>query len=644
MIIVARPRILFFLFLVLFIKTSTLSGQTSISGIINHYTKVTHIDPCLNVLQVSDAAAFNPTDRVLIIQMQGAGISTPNDASYGDISAIGNAGNYEINEIRTIAGNSIYLQYELLRSYNPATGSVQLIFIPQYTDAVIVGTLTAQPWNGDTGGVLILEASGTVTMQADIDVSGLGFRGGAASADNAPNSSNCTSSSDNVFNYSSPHIQAGDKGEGIARFIQNQEAGRAKIANGGGGGQSHNTGGGGGANYGHGGRGGDFTNSSGSCICIPNIYCVPNPWGYGGTALSSYNTVGKIFMGGGGGGGQQNNGRGLSGANGGGIVIIKAASLTDNNHRILAHGNSNDIFDPTDSGDGAGGGGGGGSILLEATLSGTLTTDVAGGKGGDTYFPNRRFGPGGGGGGGLVYISGNTAIENAIISGGSHGVARLATPVAHGAANGENGALLTGLTLPIATAPYTIPEDCENLPVELLFFTAQEQAPTIELWWTTGSEKNNAYFVLEKSEDGIHYTSLSQIWGSGTTQTTQLYRSSDSTPSVGYNYYRLKQFDYDGQEYIIGYTVVRHAGSGVLISKAYPIPFADVLHIESEASSPSGDIRISLTDLTGKEVWSKDFAAGHFYTIEPRELSPGIYFLIVNDGQFSEIKKVVKSF
>jgi hypothetical protein len=67
----------------------------------------------------------------------------------------------------------------MVNAYDAFNGKVQLVWIPQYVDVSIDGTLTAAPWDGTTGGVLIFEASGTVTFNADADVTGLGFAGGA---------------------------------------------------------------------------------------------------------------------------------------------------------------------------------------------------------------------------------------------------------------------------------------------------------------------------------------------------------------------------------------------------------------------------------------------------------------------------------
>ena len=174
-------RVIHLLFCLLIMSgTETVFGQPStISGVINLYTPVSAIDSlgCNAAIVVSNTLGFTAGDRVLIIQMKGASIDTTNTPGFGSIIDLGNAGNYEFANIVNINGDTIILARKLNRTYT-ISGLVQLIKAPQYTDVDIVGALTAEPWNGATGGVLVFEATGTVTMNANIDVSGLGFRGG----------------------------------------------------------------------------------------------------------------------------------------------------------------------------------------------------------------------------------------------------------------------------------------------------------------------------------------------------------------------------------------------------------------------------------------------------------------------------------
>ena len=95
-------------------------GQTSISGVININTAVDSINYCSNTIYVGSAVGYAVGDRVLIIQMKGATVNLTNTASFGNITAYNNAGNYEFGTISTVSGTAIQLENTLLRNYDPS--------------------------------------------------------------------------------------------------------------------------------------------------------------------------------------------------------------------------------------------------------------------------------------------------------------------------------------------------------------------------------------------------------------------------------------------------------------------------------------------------------------------------------------------
>ena len=437
----------------LLIATLASFSQTSISGIINNYWQVTSVDFCSNKVALpAIPLGIANGDKVLLIQMTGAEIDLTDAASYGSIIDYLDAGNYEVHTISDISFNIITFQETMLRTFDAVNGKVQMVQIPQYIDVSIDGILTAPAWDGTTGGVLIFEASGTVTFNADADVTGLGFRGGAVY-----HNSGCFGGGTGSSNYRCDVVDecGGSKGEGIADN-GGFELGRGAPANGGGGGNDDNTGGGGGSNFGTGGAGGQRLNTT-AADCQG-----PNP-GIGGYALSYTNAENKVFMGGGGGSGDDNTNEGTPGANGGGIVIIKAGTINGNSFSIFANGASQAGVANLDGG---GGGGGGGAILLDAiNYSSTINAQVNGGNGGNVDnggIPDSCFGPGGGGAAGMLWVSGGTVSANILLSAsaGSPGLTVNGNaPVAcnglsNGATAGSAGGSLTGLVIPQSTVTF----------------------------------------------------------------------------------------------------------------------------------------------------------------------------------------------
>ncbi len=440
----------------------TPSLAQNISGIVNVYSKVLAVDTAKGLLKLANVSGFGQYvgNKLMIIQMKGASIDETNSSSFGNINAINDAGNYEINTICGFLSDTMVLVRKINKFYNP-TGYVQIVIMPKLTNATVTDTLKAQQWNRTTGtgGVIALDVTGTLTINKPIFASGLGFNGGDCIKYLFPCA--VTNGETGYFYPANENAinQGGKKGEGIADYVTLKDGARGKQASGGGGGNNHNAGGGGGSNFGSGGRGGDKTNGS----------CKSNTPGLGGLALNTYGYSGigiqnKIFMGGGGGSGHDNDGYGMSGGNGGGIVYINATEIianssTASDNKIVANGVTGSRFITAANGwydyswsDGAGGGGAGGTVILNVnSFSGsTLNVEAKGGKGcnSEGVGNNNCSGPGGGGGGGVVWLKNSSlpATVTTTAEAGANGIIGFSGLSCTGSANGATSGT-TGTTL-----------------------------------------------------------------------------------------------------------------------------------------------------------------------------------------------------
>lgn len=84
------------------------------------------------------------------------------------------------------------------------------------------------------------------------------------------------------------------------------------------------------------------------------------------------------------------------------------------------------------------------------------------------------------------------------------------------------------------------------LPIELLSFTGIKEGKNNQLKWTTASEKNNDYFTIEKTIDGIEFNEIGTREGAGNSIYYNSYQLTDMNVEPVINYYRLKQTDFDG--------------------------------------------------------------------------------------------------
>lgn len=380
--------------------------------IINSYAKVNSISS--TSLGVTTSSGFTAGGRALVIQMQGSSVATSDNSSHGDIAAYNSAGRFEYVDIVSASGGTITLASPLTIPFNTA-GSVQIVSVPVFDGATVVGTVVPRAWDGDTGGVVALDDTATLTMSADINATGLGFRGGAL-ANNTPFDS-CGSDQNNYTGL----VQdgTGNKGEGIVAISSTHAARRGHRANGGGGGNITDAGGGGGGNVGIGGLGGrelDICDNTG------------NFGGLGGQALD-YSPNNRLFMGGGGGSGSEVS-QAATGGNrsGGGLIFVRANDIVGSGGRFISAG----LNAAADNNNGADGGSAAGAIAISVrgSLTGSPITEVIGGDGGDEANTDFAHGTGGGGGGGAIRLFGATcAMVTPIVSGGVAGTSVLGNSV-----------------------------------------------------------------------------------------------------------------------------------------------------------------------------------------------------------------------
>ncbi|CAN5436476.1 hypothetical protein BH11BAC2_BH11BAC2_00410 [soil metagenome] len=566
---------------------------TTANAILNEYTALlSDVNSGSTTLSVSNSR-MNSNSRfvgnlaagelIMIIQMQGADITTNNSNTYGSVSNYNNCGKYEFVEVSSIPNNNtITLSTPLSKSYT-ANGNVQVIRVPRYTSFTVNAgaSVTSTPWNGTIGGIVAIESNNAMVINGTIDVSGDGFKGG--SKDN-----NTNYPGDRTVYRTANNADGAEKGESIAggpSALNNGRYGRGAPANGGGGGNAAYAGGGGGSNTGSGTWSGmgdpatpntNWTNAwnlegasfatsvspgggrGGYSWSMANKNPITNPpgsnnWngdvrynvgGFGGRPLDT--STGRIFMGGGGGAGDADNtaDNSANGGDGGGIVFLLSGGNVSGTGSITANGDHITTANSA-QGNGVGGAGGGGTIIIY-TPSGTvsnLTLFANGGNGGSQTITNppEAEGPGGGGGGGFINTSNATNLTRTVNggNGGTTSSSPMANFTANGATQGSAGTISTSVSNPYTTNT--------PLPVALVSFTGEEDPKGVRLKWATASETDNRFFTLESGTDGKVFRKIAKINGAGNSNLPLSYDFVDEQSVGGLNYYRLSQTDFNGK-------------------------------------------------------------------------------------------------
>lgn len=137
------------------------------------------------------------------------------------------------------------------------------------------------------------------------------------------------------------------------------------------------------------------------------------------------------------------------------------------------------------------------------------------------------------------------------------------------------------------------------LPIELISFTGQCLSENTMLKWSTASERNNDYFSLERSLDGISWQLVAIVDGAGNSNSIVNYSFIDEELNNSLSYYRLKQTDFDG---VFEYSdiIARHNCIDLVAELSiYPNPSATHINVELPAITSEN---IAIFDMSGKMV------------------------------------------
>ncbi len=151
---------------------------------------------------------------------------------------------------------------------------------------------------------------------------------------------------------------------------------------------------------------------------------------------------------------------------------------------------------------------------------------------------------------------------------------------------------------PYITITYTNP-----LPVQLISFENICNNQKIDLKWSTASEKNNAYFIIDKSYDAINWSYVGRETGSGNSNEVKNYFFTDYDAANSVVYYRLTQVDMDGKTEKFPPISIQKCNTHMLPSTAiYPNPTAALATIEIQSPVAISDANLSVIDVNGKVV------------------------------------------
>lgn len=181
-----------------------------------------------------------------------------------------------------------------------------------------------------------------------------------------------------------------------------------------------------------------------------------------------------------------------------------------------------------------------------------------------------------------------------------------------------------------SSSPYTVTWslsggaslDCAPLPVDL------SSTPTIQcngssrtISWTTASEANTNYFILESSTEGMLWSNIATIPAAGWSNSLINYVYTDNIDYGAVVYYQIREIDYDGYQKLFGvYYSLCETVTGIVEIYPNPINEGESFIVNSKTDIASIDV----VDILGREIHAT------FINGELSGLTSGIYFVTVN--------------
>ena len=182
------------------------------------------------------------------------------------------------------------------------------------------------------------------------------------------------------------------------------------------------------------------------------------------------------------------------------------------------------------------------------------------------------------------------------------------------------------------------------LPIEMGDFWGESTTEGNVLYWTTITELDNDYFNLSYSQDGIDFIVLTQIKGAGSSQSPKNYRFIHTSPLVGVGYYKITQFDYNGESEEFPIIAINRLIKGILFSDIFPNPSTNVFFFNYNGKMFNTPINVKIESSLGVIIMEGEidkYNNSQSISFDLNGVNKGIYLVKITQGNNSETKRLL---
>ena len=174
------------------------------------------------------------------------------------------------------------------------------------------------------------------------------------------------------------------------------------------------------------------------------------------------------------------------------------------------------------------------------------------------------------------------------------------------------------------------------LPVKFVNFNISNENESVKISWSTAYEKNNSHFKIQRSIDGMSWTTIVVIGAVDNSGSLNHYSYVDKKINAAVIYYRIEQVDEDGSA---TYTTIKSiSGTKSFSPEIVARSNNDIIVSFSTVQS---SVNIFIWSMNGQSLHHETFTHSAYVSLRLGNRVPGAYIVQVSDQNNSIVSKKI---
>lgn len=176
------------------------------------------------------------------------------------------------------------------------------------------------------------------------------------------------------------------------------------------------------------------------------------------------------------------------------------------------------------------------------------------------------------------------------------------------------------------------------LPVLFTNVSVAREQNSITVKWSTATEINAAYFEVQRSSDGQHFSPIGRVAAAGNSNSARNYLFQDVSATTASWYYRIMEADLDGRTQYS--KIVRSGVQQQTQTKLLSNPVHDQLQLALGTNEQPVAMRVH--SLSGQQLYEKTGIRDNIVAINCQQYPAGMYIVEVYRGAEKETLQFIK--